>query len=64
MKTTRFDVIPRPDGARRVWWLKSSDGSHHSWIPKGFLMAPIENHVPEQPKSYAHKMLAAHVAAQ
>jgi hypothetical protein len=34
------------------------------WKDIGTVMDPIENHVPEQPASYAKKLLQAHVDAQ
>jgi len=50
-------IVRHPDGV-------TVETTRESWLDIGTLMEPIENHVPEQPKSFAQKLLENHLAEQ
>lgn len=59
MKTFKVLHVNRhvnPDGSRNVSGFNTGSSG---WQPAGRLMPEIRNHVPEQPKSLAQKMLEA-----
>ena len=50
-------TVKHPDGITVV-------NTQEVWLDIGTLMEPIKNHVPEQPKSLAQKLLEAHIEKQ
>ena len=54
-------VAPPVPGARRVWGLVNAEPGSR---PVGWLMPPICNHVSEQPKSLAVKLLQGRIDTQ
>ena len=57
LTSSRRTTVLWPGGVRSVT-------ISENWKDIGTLMEPITNHVPEQPTSYAAKLVAAHVKAQ
>ena len=55
-RTTWINPYPRDDGARQVAGYYGQDAG---WLPMGVLMPEITNHVSEQPKSLAEKLIEA-----
>ena len=53
MRKTNINHAANDDGTRNVSFL-TDDG----WTPAGRLQPALENHVPEQPKALAEKILA------
>lgn len=52
---THINKSANEDGSRNVSFYSPDKG----WSPAGRLMAPITNHVAEQPKSLAYKLTEA-----
>ena len=53
----RHTTVVLPDGITK-------ETTTEVWLDIGTLMEEVTNHVPEQPKSFAQKLLERHIAAQ
>ena len=60
MRLTDICKVPNVDGSRNVSFRSTPRAD---WIHSGRLMPAVENHTPEQPTSYAKKLLQAHINA-
>jgi hypothetical protein len=61
IKSTYINRATNPDGSQNV---AGYYGPDKGWLPMGTLQPQITNHVPEQPASFAKKLLQARIDAQ